>query len=157
MPAEQSNTFKFSTFIYIVLGLIVPLWPFSLPFFWYLAYKSYKRGVDTIPNATHVTHNPSAMEELEKAAHLRDQGLLSEDEFQQIKRKALGLSDSFVSILGIDDTQDPKPGIHGFRRLQAHYPLIAEHCLFIGDSDATDGAFCRQLGMPFINITTMES
>jgi hypothetical protein len=28
------------TLIFIILGLIFPLWPISLPLFWYLAYKS---------------------------------------------------------------------------------------------------------------------
>ncbi len=40
---DGSNSFKFSTFIYLVLGLFVPLWPISLPLLWYLAYKSYKK------------------------------------------------------------------------------------------------------------------
>lgn len=41
---EKANTFKFSTIVYLVLGLILPLWPITLPLFWFLAYRSYKRG-----------------------------------------------------------------------------------------------------------------
>ena len=41
---KQANSFTFSTIVFIILGLIVPIWPISLPFFWYLAYRSYKRG-----------------------------------------------------------------------------------------------------------------
>ena len=40
---EETGSFKFSTFIFIVLGLIVPIWPITLPLFWYLAYRSYKK------------------------------------------------------------------------------------------------------------------
>jgi hypothetical protein len=50
-PATEATTqtvidggsFKFSTFLLIVLGLIIPLWPISLPLFWFLAYRSYKK------------------------------------------------------------------------------------------------------------------
>ncbi len=44
MAGERAKTFKFSTVIFIILGLIVPLWPISTPFFWYLAYRSYNKG-----------------------------------------------------------------------------------------------------------------
>ncbi len=42
--SKQSNSFTFKAVVFFVLGLIVPLWPISLPLFWYLAYKSYKSG-----------------------------------------------------------------------------------------------------------------
>ena len=45
---KQANSFTFSTIVFIILGLIVPIWPISLPFFWYLAYRSYKRGDATV-------------------------------------------------------------------------------------------------------------
>ncbi|MDA8273005.1 MAG: SHOCT domain-containing protein [Deltaproteobacteria bacterium] len=41
---KQPNSFTFKAVVFFVLGLIVPLWPISLPFLWYLAYKSYKSG-----------------------------------------------------------------------------------------------------------------
>lgn len=34
---KQVNSFTFKAVVFFVLGLIVPLWPISLPFFWYLA------------------------------------------------------------------------------------------------------------------------
>ena len=40
--ASKADTFKFSTIIFIILGLLIPLWPISLPLFWFLAYRSYK-------------------------------------------------------------------------------------------------------------------
>ena len=40
----KSETFTFKAVAFFVLGLIVPLWPISLPLFWYLAWKSYKTG-----------------------------------------------------------------------------------------------------------------
>ena len=42
--SKQPNSFTFKAVVFFVLGLIVPLWPISLPLFWYLAYKSYKSG-----------------------------------------------------------------------------------------------------------------
>jgi cytochrome c-type biogenesis protein CcmH/NrfG len=41
---KQANSFTFKAVVFFVLGLIVPLWPISLPLFWYLAYKHYKAG-----------------------------------------------------------------------------------------------------------------
>lgn len=41
---KQPNSFTFKAVVFFVLGLIVPLWPISLPLFWYLAWKSYKTG-----------------------------------------------------------------------------------------------------------------
>ena len=40
----KPETFTFKVVAFFVLGLIVPLWPISLPIFWYLAWKSYKTG-----------------------------------------------------------------------------------------------------------------
>jgi len=40
-PASEGS-FKFSTIIFLILGLITPLWPITLPLFWFLAYRSYK-------------------------------------------------------------------------------------------------------------------
>ncbi len=39
----EGGSFKLSTLFYIILGLLFPLWPISLPVFWYLAYRSYLR------------------------------------------------------------------------------------------------------------------
>lgn len=39
----EGGSFKLSTFIFLLLGLFVPLWPISLPLFWFLAYRSYKK------------------------------------------------------------------------------------------------------------------
>ncbi len=43
MP-KQPDTFSFATVVLLLLGVIVPLWPISLPLFWYFAYRSYKKG-----------------------------------------------------------------------------------------------------------------
>ncbi len=40
---ERENKIKASTVIFILLGLITPLWLITLPLFWYLAYQSYKK------------------------------------------------------------------------------------------------------------------
>ena len=41
---QQANTFTFKAVVFFVLGLIVPVWPITLPLFWYLAYQAYKTG-----------------------------------------------------------------------------------------------------------------
>lgn len=38
----EGGSFKFSTLLWFIAGLFVPLWPISLPICWYMAYKSYK-------------------------------------------------------------------------------------------------------------------
>ncbi len=38
------NKLTFKVIAYFAIGLIFPIWPISLPIFWYLAYKAYKRG-----------------------------------------------------------------------------------------------------------------
>lgn len=39
----EGGSFKFGTFLWIVLGLFVPLWPITLPLCWFMAYRSYKK------------------------------------------------------------------------------------------------------------------
>lgn len=39
----EGGSFKFGTFVWIVLALLIPLWPISLPLCLYLAYRSYKK------------------------------------------------------------------------------------------------------------------
>lgn len=35
------NSFKLMTLVFFLMGLFIPVWPISIPVFWYLAYKSY--------------------------------------------------------------------------------------------------------------------
>ncbi len=42
--SETANTFKFNTFLWLLAGLIIPIWPISLPICWFLAYRSYRYG-----------------------------------------------------------------------------------------------------------------
>lgn len=39
-----ANTFKFSTLMWLLAGVFVPLWPISLPVCWFIAYRTYKGG-----------------------------------------------------------------------------------------------------------------
>lgn len=41
----EGASVKFATIFWILGGLLIPLWPVSLPICWYLAYRSYKRPV----------------------------------------------------------------------------------------------------------------
>ena len=40
----KAHKFKFSTIIYIILGMVVPFWLINLPLFWYLVYRTYESG-----------------------------------------------------------------------------------------------------------------
>jgi len=45
----EGGSFKFGTFVWVILGLMIPLWPISLPICWFLAYRSYKKpSIQTI-------------------------------------------------------------------------------------------------------------
>lgn len=41
---SKANSFKFDTVVWLIAGLLIPFWPISLPFCWYMAYRSYKRA-----------------------------------------------------------------------------------------------------------------
>ena len=78
---KQQNTFSFATVLFIILGLIVPFWPISLPLFWYLAYRSYRSGA--APPTT------TSLADLQNAQALLDRGTISQDEFDRIKADIL--------------------------------------------------------------------
>lgn len=80
MAQEQANTIKFSTIILIVLGIIIPLWPITLPICWWMAYKSYKKGSEAGHSLT----------DLKNAKDLLEAGAINQKEFDAIKAKALG-------------------------------------------------------------------
>jgi hypothetical protein len=44
MSAHRANSVKFMTLVFVVAGLFLPVWPVSLPLFFYLAYRSFKSG-----------------------------------------------------------------------------------------------------------------
>lgn len=81
MSKGKANTFKFSTIVFLILGLIIPLWPISLPIFWYLAYKSYSSGIVKEDHTS--TGN---LDELKKLKELLDLGVISQEEFDAKKR-----------------------------------------------------------------------
>lgn len=83
MPINQeAYTVKLSTILLFTAGLIVPLWPISLPFFWWLSWRSYKKG--GLPEVS--------LYELEKAKELLDKGAITKDEFEAIKQRTRGIS-----------------------------------------------------------------
>lgn len=79
MAQEQANTMKFSTIIFIILGLIIPLWPLTLPLFWWLAYRSYKKGGG----------NEHSLTDLKNAKDLLETGAINQNEYDAIKEKTL--------------------------------------------------------------------
>lgn len=76
----MANTFKFSTFLWLIAGLFIPLWPISLPICWFLAHRSYKNGTPQTGN----------LSELQAAVELHKSGNLSDDELARIKTRTLG-------------------------------------------------------------------
>ncbi|EDN68125.1 hypothetical protein BGP_2825 [Beggiatoa sp. PS] len=79
MSEEKENTFKFTTVLFIILGLMLPLWPITLPLFFWLAYRSYKKGVpERMP-----------LSELKHAKDLLESGAITQEEYDTIKRKTL--------------------------------------------------------------------
>jgi hypothetical protein len=80
MSKKEANTVKGETIIFIVLALLVPLWPISLPIFGWLAYKSYKKGEPEGSNAS--------LDDVQKAKQLLDAGAISQADFDSIKSKA---------------------------------------------------------------------
>lgn len=74
---QEENTVKFSTAILFALGLLLPLWPITLPLFWWLACRSYKKG------------GPEQISsyELQKAKDLFDSGAITEEEFDKLKKR----------------------------------------------------------------------
>lgn len=58
MGFQRSYTFKFSTIILIILGLLTPCWPVTLPLFWVMAYITYRNGIDLAPDEMVVYSGP---------------------------------------------------------------------------------------------------
>ncbi len=95
----NEDTIKISTVVCFVLGLIVPFWIFTLPLFWFVAYKTFKSGEgttiiksesiktkDKLGNGN--SHN-SKFDNLEKIKELLDSGVLTKSEFDTEKAKIL--------------------------------------------------------------------
>lgn len=78
--AGTAHTFKFSTLLWLLAGAFIPFWPITLPLCWFLAYRSYRGGV---PAA-------GSLGDLHAAVELHKAGMLSDEEFQAAKTKALG-------------------------------------------------------------------
>lgn len=80
--SKQPDSIDFKTIVFLLLGVIVPLWPISLPLFWYLAYRAYKRG-----------DGPKrSLADLREAEQLFQSGTITKEEFDRIKADTLGSS-----------------------------------------------------------------
>jgi len=77
-PPEE-NTVKLSTLMLFFIGCIFPLWPISLPLFWWLAYRSYRKG----------SPRQISLYEVEKAKTLLDSGGITQAEFDALKRRSV--------------------------------------------------------------------
>jgi len=94
---EVANTWKFRTVVFIILACFLPLWPITFPLFLYIAYKSYKSGtpelfVSDVQVPLQVIESPSQQSkatEITKLHNLMQQGALTQEEFDQEKRRVL--------------------------------------------------------------------
>lgn len=68
----------------------------------------------------------------------------------------LNLSGAFDIILCIDDVGIPKPDTKAFYLLAKTTGLDAKDSIFIGDSDQTDGVFCSNLGMTYLQVNRLD-
>ncbi|MDR2212745.1 MAG: SHOCT domain-containing protein [Pseudomonadales bacterium] len=89
-PDEVANTFKPRTVVFIILGLIIPVWIITLPLFWYFAYKSYIAGELQEQPSSGLPPSLKVVEEIETLHTLFINGALSEAEFQAQKARLLG-------------------------------------------------------------------
>lgn len=78
---SEADTIKFSTVLFIAIGLLLPLWPITLPLFFWLAWRSYRKG------------GPAdvSLYELQKAKALLDSGGINQAEYDALKARATSL------------------------------------------------------------------
>jgi len=88
---RMAYTFKFSTVVWLLLGLIVPFWIITLPLFWFFAYLSYSSGVNPnlIPKSPAIEPAPTNLDELKKLKQLLDSGAITNEEFENEKKALL--------------------------------------------------------------------
>ena len=88
--SDNSDAHKFKAILFVILGLVVPLWPISLPLFFYLAYRTYtSAGAPKVP--AHASPNRANFaEELVSWKRLLDDGTITQAEFEQQKQRLLG-------------------------------------------------------------------
>lgn len=79
----EENTVKLSTIMLFAIGCMLPLWPITLPLFWWLAWRSYRKGSPRL----------ISMYELEKAKGMLDSGAISQTDYDALKRRTVGLAD----------------------------------------------------------------
>lgn len=80
---EEADTIKFSTVVYAAFGILLPFWPITLPLFFWLAWRSYKRG--GLPQVS--------LHELTKAKALLDEGGITQEEYDSLKSRTTQLGD----------------------------------------------------------------
>ncbi len=61
----------------------------------------------------------------------------------------------FDVIIGVDEAGFPKPCTDAWNILIKYREISKNSCLFIGDSDKTDGMFARKVGIPFLDVAKL--
>lgn len=68
----------------------------------------------------------------------------------------LNLTDLFTGIYGVDEVGAPKPSILAAGMLSRDHGVQVEETVFFGDSDSTDGEFCRRVGYHFVHVDELS-
>jgi hypothetical protein len=92
-PAEEApNTWKFRTVVFLILAVVFPLWPITLPLFLYIAYRSYKSGSTQYTISTSANSAipvPDKTSQLGALHDLLTKGALTQLEYEQEKKRIL--------------------------------------------------------------------
>lgn len=70
--------------------------------------------------------------------------------------RSLGLQNIFEAVIGINTTNQPKPKLASAHLLQKEYGIELKNSIMVGDSESTDGEFCRAAGIKFLNIKNYQ-
>lgn len=68
----------------------------------------------------------------------------------------LMITHMFTGIYGVDEVGAPKPSILAAGLLSRDHGVQAENTVFFGDSDSTDGEFCRRVGYHFVHVDELS-
>lgn len=69
--------------------------------------------------------------------------------------RQLGIKDKFKTVIGIDQSRNPKPSTNAWRVLSNEMNISSHSTIFIGDSCNTDKLFANNIGIPFFHVNDL--